>query len=334
MDKKAEFLKNIKKSKNILITGIALLVISIFLGSLFLYAKEKEMKKIMPLAEVKQENVYTYVNVSAMTNHFATNDYSGMERKTYFIRDDQYLYIADLDEKTVENLKEIYDYSYAEDGREAPKPVTIKGVTKTIPMDLKEYAIEAYNELYKEDILNSTNFSDYLGLVYLDTYESPMDNLIVDLIICLPPFLIGSFLIFIYFYKNRIIDKIILNLENKWSRILNEMESLETIHFKKAKLYLTRNFAVSYASNLEVYNYEDILWIYPHEYRYNGVLAQKCLFAVTKDSKAHKLATVNPGKKNMILFDEIYGALLKSKPKVLSGYTSENKRKAEELYTK
>ena len=77
-----------------------------------------------------------------------------------------------------------------------------------------------------------------------------------------------------------------------------------------------------------------IVWIYPHEYRYNGSLSQKSIFVVTKNSKAHKLATVSASKKNLVMFDELYNTFLNRMPNVLSGYTKENKEKAKELYQK
>lgn len=91
---------------------------------------------------------------------------------------------------------------------------------------------------------------------------------------------------------------------------------------------------VSFMSGLEVYDYNDIVWVYPHEYRYNGSLSQKSLMIVTKNGKAHKLATVSASKKNLTLFDEMYDTFLNRVPNALSGYTKENKEKAKEMYVK
>ena len=55
---------------------------------------------------------------------------------------------------------------------------------------------------------------------------------------------------------------------------------------------------------------------------------------VTKDSKAHKLATLSTSKKNRILFDELYNTLMNKMPEVLKGYTKENIKLAKEMYVK
>ena len=99
-------------------------------------------------------------------------------------------------------------------------------------------------------------------------------------------------------------------------------------------MYITKNYLISYAAGLELYDYKDIVWIYPHEYRYNGSLSQKSMMIVLKDSKTKKLATVSASKKNLNMFDEMYESLLNKMPDVLSGYTKENKEKAKQLYQK
>ncbi len=335
MEKREEFLKNIKNKKITLIIGIILILISLASAGLVYYNKTKEMQDVAALVDVKEEEVYASVDVKLMTDYFATNDYAGIEHKTYFVWDDKYLYIVDLNDKTREELNAIYEYSYREGEEEQePSPVTIKGLTKTIPSDLKKIAISAYNELYGETIINTTNFSDYLGVVYLDTYESPMTDLTTELIICLPSLIIGIIVLCVYFRRNSTTKKCIQKLEGKWEDVLNEMDASDTFYFKKAKVYITRNYIVSYMNGLEVYNHQDIVWVYPHEYRYNGSLSQKSIHIVTKDSKTHKLATVSASKKNLILFDEMYDTLINRLPNALSGYTKENKEKAKELYQK
>ncbi len=334
MGNKEEFLKNIKKSKIFLIVGIFFLLTSLATGVFVYYNKTKEMKNVQKLNEVKKAEEYAYVNVEIMSDCFATNDYAGILHQTYFVLDEKYIYIVDLNDKSREALNKIYDYSYAEDEKEKPEPVQIKGMTKTIPSDLKKLAIDAYNKMYGEKILTTSNFSDYLGVVYLDTFESPMTSITTELITCLPSLIIGVVLLIIYFKNNITTKKCIARLENKWDTVLNEMDSSDTFYFKKAKMYITKNYLISYVNGLEVYDFNDIVWIYPHEYRYNGSLSQKSIHMVTKNSKTHKLATVSASKKNLVVFDEMYDTLINRMPNVLSGYTKENKEKEKELYQK
>ncbi len=335
MNKREEFLKNIKAGKITLIISILFIIMSIISGIIVYYRMNQAMNNVKPLADIEENNQYASVDVQLMSNFFATNDYAGIEHKTYFVWDENYIYIVDLNDKNREALNTIFDYSYRGDKEEEqPDPVTIKGMTKAIPSDLKKIAIDAYNELYGEKKLNTTNFKDYFGVVYLDTFESPMTNITTEFIVCLPTLIIGFIILFVYFRKNSTTKKCIQKMENKWDDLLNEMDASDTFHYKKAKIYITRNYLVNYANGLEVYNYQDMVWIYPFEYRYNGSLSQKSIFVVTKDSKAHKLATVSASKKNLILFDELYDTFLNRVPNVLSGYTKENREKAKEMYQK
>lgn len=336
MEKKDEFLKNIKKGKKNLIIGLILIVCSI-VGAVAVYFIHKEDESnIKELSSVKTSGVYAKVDVNLMTNYFATNDYSGIEHKTYFVWDDKYIYVADLSPKVRKSLDAIYNYSYKEEKTDEDKvvPVTIKGYTKTIPSDLKKIAIDAYNTLFKEEFLNTKNFSDYLGVVYLDTYESAITNILSDLLLSIPWLIIGLIFIAIYIKNKIVTKKSIKKLEDKWEKLLKEMDNSDTFYFKKGKMYLTRNFLVDFKNGLVVYDYKDIVWIYPHEYRYNGNLSQKSIFVITKDSKAHKIATVSASKKNLSLIDEAYDTLMNRIPNVLCGFTKENKEKAKELYEK
>lgn len=270
-----------------------------------------------------------------MTDYFAEVDEGSLNHKSYFVWDDQYIYIVDLNDKNREKLNSIYDYSYNEDeNAEAPAPVTISGMTKKIPTDLRDLAISSYNKLFDKNFLTKSNFEDYLGVVYLDTFETPTSVFLGELVYALPTLVVGLVFLLIYFRQISVTKKCIARLGSKWDNVLNDVSSADLIYYKKAKLYLTNNFLISYASGLEVYDYNDIVWVYPYEYRYNGSVTQKSIFVITKDSKAHKVANVSASKKNLVLFDEMYNTFMNKMPNVLSGYTKENKAKAKELYIK
>ncbi len=335
MSNREEFEKNLKKDKIYLILGILFFAFSAISAVIIYLNVQKEMKDVVPLADVKTEGKYASVDVQVMTDYFATEDSTAIEHKSYFVWDDKYIYIVDLNDETREKLNEIYDYSYnQEEDAVAPATVTIKGMTKTIPSNLKKIAIDSYNKLFSENLLTSSNFSTYLGVVYLNTFESPMTSLPMKLVGALPTFVIGVILLIVYLTRSRTTKKSIEKLENKWEQVLKEVDSTDAIFYKKAKLYLTRNYLISYLNGLEVYDYKDIVWVYPHEYRYNGSVSQKSIFVVTKNSKAHKLATVSASKKNLVLFDEMYNTFTNRMPDALSGYTKENKEKAKEMYQK
>lgn len=332
MEKRSEFEKSLKTGKWLLIV-IAFLLCSALVtcGSSFFLEKEKEP---ISLVDAKVGD-YSYVDVKIMSDYFATNDYTGKEHKTYFVWDEKYIYIVDLNDESREKLNEIYDYSYnSKEEENIPDSVRIIGTAKTIPSDMREITINQYNKMFGSEKLTSANFQDYLGTVYLDTYEKPMDEPLISCMAAIPQLFVALILFIIFYSTRRRTKKNITRLGDEWDSVLQEVDSSDCIHYKKAKIYLTRSYLISYQNGLEVFNYENIVWVYPHEYRYNGRVNQKSMFIVLKNSKARKLATVNASKKNLIMFDEMYESFLNRVPNVLSGYTKENKEKAKELYIK
>lgn len=334
MGNREEFEKNIKSGKGLLIAAILMLIAALS-GVLTVYlSKKKIMDSPVALADAKIGD-YASVDVKIMDTYFATNDYTGVEHKTYFVSDGQYIYIVDINDKNREALNAIYDYSFSEDeNKEEPETVTLHGMAKSIPSDLKKIAIDAYNEIMGEKVLNATNFKDYLGTVYLDTYETPLNTMWSEASVGIIFVVIGGFLLFAFYRVRSTTKKSINRFGDKWDTVLQEIDSSDCFYYKKAKLYLTKSYLISYQSGLEVFDYKDIVWIYPHEYRYNGSVSQKSIFIVMKNGKARKLATVSASKKNLVLFDEMYNTFLNRMPDVLSGYTKENKEKAKELYQK
>ena len=334
MEKSVVFEKNIKSGKKFLIVGTILLIITCAFSILMFFSYQSDMKNPTKLIDIKEEGKYAKVSASVMTDYFATNDYTGREHKSYFIYDNQYMYIVDLNEKTRKELDVIYNYSYDQnEDAVAPNSVEIKGMTKKIPSDLKQIAINAYNELYGEKLVNNSNFSTYFGDVYLDTYESPMTDFSYTFVYSFPFLLIGLIFLFSYFKISHTTKKNKMKYNEVWDKILKEVNDSE-LYYKKAKLYLTNSYIISYQNGLEIYDYKDVVWVYPHEYRYNGAVTQKSIFVVTKNGKAHKLSTLSTSKKNKILFDELYNTLMNKMPDVLKGYTKENIKAAKELYEK
>ena len=324
MGKREEFEKIIKrKGIGLLIAGLFIILSALVTDAVYYFSKKDYTKDAVALADAKTGD-FAYVDVRIMSDYFATNDYTGVDHKTYFVWDDKYIYIVDINEKNRDSLNPIYDYSYSEDENAvAPEAVRIYGMVKSIPSDLKKIAIDSYNEMKGEKVLNLTNFKDYLGTVYMDTLSVSVIFLVI-----------GGILIIAFVCVKMRTKKNMKKVEENWEKILNELDSSDCFHYKKANLYITKNYLISYAAGLELYDYKDIVWIYPHEYRYNGSLSQKSMMIVLKDSKTKKLATVSASKKNLNMFDEMYESLLNKMPDVLSGYTKENKEKAKQLYQK
>ncbi len=194
MKSEKNFIKTIQKENPFFIKGLFLIVISIFISIIMIICSNESP---IDLKEIKKSEDYAKIDVQVMTDFFATTDYSKSIHKTYFVWDKENVYIVDLDDENKKKLDEIYRYSYSTNDIEAPKSVTIKGIAKKIPSDLKELATQSINKILGEELVNQNNFFDTFGDFYLDTYENKNAHLQSLFLISLTLFLIGlSFLMF------------------------------------------------------------------------------------------------------------------------------------------
>ncbi len=337
MENDRELSKNIKTPKSILIMGLILIIVSLVIEGLFILdVKDKTTNKINMIdAEKLDAGKYACIDVSYMTEYFAT--YSSDEETTkwvYFVFDEDYTYMTNISGKTLEKLQPILNYTYKnkDSKEEPPEPVTICGITQTVPDKLKDLAIKSYNELYDDEIVNEENFYEQLGVYYLDTTQPPTSDLIGETIFVSIFFFIGLILVITYIKRDSTTRK---TLERYASTIENiKMDALnpETVFNKKAKVYFTKEYIINFATSFEIIDYKDIVWIYPYILRTNGFVTQKSIYVVTKDKKVHIVASLPTNKKDIITYEELYNTLITKVPDALIGYTKENQEKVKELY--
>lgn len=270
-----------------------------------------------------EEGVYSCVNVTAIPYVFAETSTNEMENKYYFIRDDNYFYIAYLDYKTFSSL----NHESIEDN-----PVAICGVTSLIKSDIKHLAIEVYNRDMESEVVNDSNFNNYFGGVYLDVVADVND---ITVQICLA-IITGVFAIIIgaitIVFKTKT-KKFIKNVPaEEWQQINNEIESSDTKYYKQAKIYLTKNYLIDFSNCLYAVKYSDIVWLYPYELRQNGITTAKNLIVFDKSFAKHTVAGIgNLGKKNKQIFEEITNEILSKNKDIIWGFSSESKEKFKEL---
>ncbi len=337
MNTKNDLMKHINSHKTLLVFGIILMLIGgLFIGLIY-YGTKEDLKN--PIAMNKtanyDEGTYAYIDVKLMTDYFATySEDDVVKSKYYFVWDDNYSYIACLNEDTFKQLKSIFDYSYREGEMEEPKSVRIYGNTTGIADDLKKLAIENYNKIYNEEFLNDENAFSYLGMYYLNTAETPQTDAIYSYILFGIPVVLGIVFIIIYILNSKRTKKTLEVYGPELEKIKMDIYAPETLYNKPGRVYLTNEYILSYAKGLEIFKYEDIVWIYPYELKQNGFTTQKSIHVVTKDAKAHVIANMSMSKKKMLVFDELYNTLLLKVPNALHGYSKENSLKAKEMYKK
>ena len=89
-----------------------------------------------------EQGKYVYLQVDALSDVIATYGYEGQEgvEKYYIALNGNYWYLVSLDSTTYEELKNIQLYSKGE-LENKPASVTIYGITKSVPDELKQNEI-------------------------------------------------------------------------------------------------------------------------------------------------------------------------------------------------
>ncbi len=202
MKTKKELLKKLSYNRNVFLGVLFFIIGILFVLLLYLNAKNR-FATVADLKSVRRQDVYAKIEANVMTDYFVTHDYAGIEHKTYFIWDSENVYLVDLNDKTRKQLDEIYTYSYSEAKMEAPSSVTIKGMTKLIPKDLQEEATRALNKILEQEVVNENNFKEIFGVVYLDTFESPLTPLLGNFLLALTILFLGIIFLFLFFINKK-----------------------------------------------------------------------------------------------------------------------------------
>ena len=322
------FKKNKKRNIKILFLGILLLGITILLLYFGIKNKNKklpELKEMESLIVNKESNegIYSSIDVVTKPYLFAVYEENGIEEnnKFYLVMDkNNHLYIVYMNNTSFEKLNV---------DTLSENSITIKGITKKIPNSIKELAIESYNEMMDDEYLTKENFETYVGLIYLDTVSPINDSTLYYLGACLFGlfFVIIVTIYLIILIKNKLFFK---NIEdNELAHIDAELSQLNNSPYCNMYFFILKKYLVDMYNNIVILNYEDIVWAYPFEQRYNGLLINKYIKIVTKDNKRYEVANTKllEKKKDEILEEILYKIKEKNK-NIIIGYNKENKKKA------
>lgn len=324
--KEEEYKKLFKLSKKYLISFIITLFLSVVLFYManILTTKEKPIPTDYHYLignNKEEEGDYVKVTTDSIPYLFAS---SGDEYNYYIIFDkNNYMYIARLTDETYKLLENKYDV-------QEEISYEIKGYIYNTKEDLKELAIDAYNESTKTNTINKDNFSSYFGNTYVDETITPsttMETILISLGIL---FLISNIIIVIY--------AIIVLINNKKTIKKYGKETLEyelakstTKAYKKADIYLTDKYIISTLYGLKVYSYEDFIWIYNQKRSYNFISIGIYLLGLTNKKRTHQLAYRYRDEQELI---NIMNEISNKSDKIMTGYTKENIQKFKEITKK
>lgn len=319
--------KMTKPRRFILIIGIIIVIFGLFGGGILSYFISQE--EPTNLSEVTEEGVFSKIDVELVTSYFATLTTDSSLEKYYFVMEDGYTYIAKIDDDTFASLKENHDYNYSTDpDAVAPESVTIVGESELIPDEIKNFAIEYFRDSEGLDITEE-NFNNLIYPYLIDTYVTKTDT-IIDIAIAFGVItVVGLILIMVYMNRQTKTKKSISKYQSSLKTIEEELESSTTIHNEICKVYLTENYLISYNDGLKIIELKSISWLYPYEYRRNGVVTNRSICIYTSDKQKYMIGNINAwGKNKDSAYNEMYQLLLEKTPDALHGYSKENKEKA------
>ncbi len=318
--------KNVVNEEKRLIKGIvaAILIIAIAFGFKFWASKiiNKKNQEITDLNTVIssfgiKELKKAYVEVATKPYKFAR--YKNTNDSYYIVSDNKYLYILYMNEEQANTL--------SIDTIEQ-NPLRVEGITQKIPSDVKKLAIDAYNDIMKDEQSKLTldDFDSYFGNIYLDLVSSefdyaPLQNFIYwVLLVSGTLYLIISIIRYIHY--NREIFKL---SKEQINEIEAEMDDENALFYNKVHLYLTENYIINFSNYFRLFKYEDILWLYPTEQKINGIKSCTSIKAFMKDGKTYELALVSiMTKANKDVYDKIWNTIINKNDKMLVGYNEEN----------
>ncbi len=322
--KNANVKKEYRKKIRMVIIGLLLMIAGF---GCFLWYEETikkaeenitDLNSIIVSKEKDKTNKVSYINAQTIPYKFAV--YDDTTDSYYIVCDDRFMYIVYMSTA---------DYNKLNHESIETTPIKIKGVTKQTTKDIKELAIDAYNDgLEEAEKLTLADFNDYFGEVYLDlTVENSVTAglqavlFILLLLFGNVIFLIGLFQVFGFIRGFKKLDS--MQIEE----LDNEMSEKEAFYYGKAHLYLTRNYIINFGGTFRVIPYKDLLWMYRFEQRTNGVKTAQSLKVLTNEGKTYSIANMDlVTKKSKEIFEEIWNTIAKKNENILLGYTKENIR--------
>lgn len=230
----------------------------------------------------------------------------------YIVNDGKYLYVIYMNEEKYQSI--IQNKS----------EVKIEGITKYPTKDVKELAIEKFNDDKDEnDKISLVDYDNYFGDVYLDMEESESSIAIFQIFLVVITIIPGIIIFIVNLAKIINFNKI----KSKYSikELDNEMNDKNSFYYNKANLYLTPNFIINFSGKLFIIKYIDIDWIYPNITKTNGIKTAKSIILITKENKAYNISNLsNITRKSKEIYDEIWDTIVSKNSDMLVGYTEEN----------
>lgn len=331
-----QIIKKGKKAPSWIITMYAICIAAIVIAiGIMTYRNENEKPEPIDFttngAVGMDIDKYAFLEIEGLTDEVAIygneNENDSSNDRYYIAISGGYLYLVDLDFDTLEQLKAWQDYTFSEDENAVPpEPVTIYGMTEQVPTELKQYAIDYYNNFVSEEYQVSLEyFENIFGSVLLNVRREPVDTSIEGMVILLAS--MGIFIILIVHISVTITSKRTIKYlkkngyEEEVARQLDDC--VEEKHYKD-KVILTRDFLVDIQNGITAFKYSDVKWIHVHNVKSYGITVSSSIVVHLRDGKTN-LQCVEIKGNATDEFVEVFNKICeKASPDTLKGYTQEN----------
>ena len=318
-----EFKKLVKVKKILLILGIIICFIA--LGFYLLLNSYLKNEDVVYLNEVDKEYVSADVEVTLLTDYFATLNESGELERFYLVFDsNDNIFVVVLDDNEFNSLKEIHEYTYNADAEEQ-ESVIIKGRSKEIPAEIKNYALDYLIEMDVD--VNANTIDEVIGKYYLDTTLTNDYILKQVTTLVIPLFLLGVLLILINVIK--------IIRRKKVLKVITDKELSNRNHNTIWQTIITKNYLINYKPKLYIIKLDEILWFYPYEARVKKKVDERSIFILTKDNIKYNVGIVHKfNEEYENAYGKLYQDLVSILPDALKGYTKENKEQISDEFKK
>lgn len=276
--------------------------------------KSENLETIIMSKDENKESLHTFVEVKKNPYKFAvSNDTTDAY---YILTDGNYLYVAYMSES---------DYNKVNDENDYDGTIKIEGITGIPSSDVKKLAIDTYNELFEAE-LTTADYDIYFGDVYIDMTKEYSSSSDVINVIGFITLIVGIICLIINIAKKISYSKNIKKLSRvELKHINDELNDPKSFYYNYAKVYLTENYIVSISLPFCVIKYADILWMYKHVQRTNGIKTNEAIILKDVFNKSYGVASMSLSTKAKTeQFEEIMNTISQKNPNILVGYTKEN----------
>ena len=324
--------KKVKKELKKINNNLYIFFIFLALGALFIaigiYENRRNKESYVYLNDVienkeNEEGVYAYLTIAYPPYSFAEyrND---QDNAFYIVYDGTYYYIVYLSD-------DLYDILNTEEIEN--DPITIYGITTAIPDDVKNIALEVYNEgLDEENQIKMDKFNNYFGEVYLNNVSLKKLNS-TFYILSIIPFAISLIFLILFITKKRKTKKTLKKLtEEEIEKLEKEIDDERTKYYDKYHLILTDNYILSFNQGFILLKYNDLIWVYEHRYKQYGITTAKNIFVMDNKGKKYNILTADGlTKKTNQVLKEVVTIISNKNEKILVGKNKKNEEEIKEI---